>query len=380
MLLHIYQIGYLCCLWLIGLSSKQQTVKKVLLVSNKIFHYRIPIYNFFYQEFKKHAIELSVIANEIQPESAESVRFPCSIVPFNIFKYCNFIDKTQPDAIIFFLHLKDKVLWPVLYYARIKHIPLIKWGHMLNTKDLHNKLKNKLFDHIHNMSDAIIAYSDDEKRHLQSKNLLKVFVAYNTINFNILPAIIPSKEDLRSKYNIPYKNVILFVARITQPKRLDILLEMFSLHSMPDIGLVIVGPGMPDTYQHIIDKNKNVKYLGAIYDHVQINEIYKMADLVCIPGSNGLGVNQAMYWGLPVVTIASEEHCPEITYVVNDRNGYCVNSKEELREKILYLCKNPSHLKQLSLHAAEDIRNNASIEKMFEGFLKAVNFATNRFA
>ncbi|WPP50285.1 glycosyltransferase family 4 protein [Catalinimonas niigatensis] len=353
-------------------------MKKVLLISNKVFHYRIPIYNFFYNKFKEHSIELSLLTNEIQDANNEKIEFPCLNEPFSPIKYCAIINEIKPDAIIFFLHLKDKVLWPILYYAKFKNIPLIKWGHMVNLKDQHNKFKVMLFDHIHNISAAIIAYSDDQKKFLKTKNLSKVFVAYNTIHFNIFPSISSPKKDLRKKYGVSYENVVLFVGRITEVKRLDILLDIFSNYEIPNTGLVIVGPNMSDAYQKIIDKQNNITYLGAIYDHNQINEIYSMSDIFCIPGTNGLSVNHAMFWGLPIITIASEVHSPEITYLIDGQNGYLVNSEEELKDKIQYLFENKFHLKQLSLNAANDIRKNASIENMFEGFLKAVNFVTDK--
>jgi len=48
----------------------------------------------------------------------------------------------------------------------------------------------------------------------------------------------------------------------------------------------------------------NTTYLGEIHDpqNVKISKIFSMSDIFCIPGHVGLGLNQAMYWGLPTVT------------------------------------------------------------------------------
>ena len=41
-------------------------MKKILLISNYVFHYRITIYNHFYDEFKKLGYEFHVLSNQYQ--------------------------------------------------------------------------------------------------------------------------------------------------------------------------------------------------------------------------------------------------------------------------------------------------------------------------
>ena len=48
-----------------------------------------------------------------------------------------------------------------------------------------------------------------------------------------------------------------------------------------------------------------------------------MADVFAIPGHVGLGLNQAFYFGLPVVT-EEGKHPPEIAYLKPGRNGFMV--------------------------------------------------------
>ena len=80
-------------------------------------------------------------------------------------------------------------------------------------------------------------------------------------------------------------------------------------------------------------------------------------------------MNQAFYWGLPVVTEDSFQS-PEIDNLVNGRNGFMVpaNDVTALKEKLLLLLRNDALRAQLSRNASEDIRREASIETMFSGF------------
>ncbi|QKG80232.1 glycosyltransferase family 4 protein [Tenuifilum thalassicum] len=204
---------------------------------------------------------------------------------------------------------------------------------------------------------------------------MKTFIAYNTIDFNSIPDIKLNNDEIKKKYKITYEKVVLFTGRIQERKRLDILLDIFSnLITDESIGLVIVGPGMNESFLKIINNSKNIIYLGEIYDIYQINEIYKCSDIFCIPGTNGLGINHALYWGLPVITLKTVWHNPEIFYLKNGVNGYLVNDKYELKDKICYLFKNPDELNKMKRNAKKIIIREANVEKMFMGFYQAINY------
>ena len=69
---------------------------------------------------------------------------------------------------------------------------------------------------------------------------------------------------------------------------------------------------------------------------------------------------------------------PEIQYLKPGRNGFIVgeNDLPGLKEKMLYLLDNDSVRAEFSRNAREDILKDASIEEMFLGFRKAVEFAS----
>jgi glycosyltransferase involved in cell wall biosynthesis len=156
------------------------------------------------------------------------------------------------------------------------------------------------------------------------------------------------------------------------------LIEIF--HELPrnDIGLVIVGSGLPENFKQRLNP-KNTRYLGEVHDpeNRAISRIFKMADICSIPGHVGLGLNQAFYWGLPMVTEAGLQP-PEFFYLQNGRNGFTVPEDDvtALKEKLLYLADNEAVLQQFSQNARADIREHGSIEGMFQGFQNCVNYAT----
>jgi glycosyltransferase involved in cell wall biosynthesis len=99
-----------------------------------------------------------------------------------------------------------------------------------------------------------------------------------------------------------------------------------------------------------------------------------MADVCSIPGHVGLGLNQALFWGLPMVTEEGNQP-PEIEYLRDGDNGFIVaeDDREALRDRLLFLLDNDQERRRMSLNAREGILANASIDRMFNGFLSCVS-------
>ena len=165
-------------------------------------------------------------------------------------------------------------------------------------------------------------------------------------------------------------------------KRVDHLIEVFRTIDRADIGLVLVGSGLSDELRARLN-GRNTIYLGELQDEndLQISKLCKMADVCAIPGHVGLGLNQAFYWGLPVVT-EEDDHPPEVFYLIDGRNGFMVTRDDlaELRERLLLLLDNDRLRSEFSSHAREHILREASIEGMFSGFKASVDHMTRKSA
>lgn len=339
-------------------------------------HYRVSNYNYFARRFKEFGWEFIVRSNELQKNNPHPLKFDFKEIPFEFFKYKKEIEQINPDAVILFMLLKDFITWLLIHWLKIKRIPVVYWNKGINL-EVHNPyIRNQFFYYIHNICDGIILYSKKEMEHIKKKNRHKVSIANNTINFEDYPEIKNSKEQIKQEFGIPFDKVVLFVGRMRKLKKVDHIIEIFHSINIKGIGLVIVGDDMNENISEIINK-ENTMYLGEIYDpqHLKISKLFKMADLFCIPGDVGLGLNQAFYWGLPVVTEDSPFQPPEIHYLNNGRNGYLVpnNDLGALKDKILYLLENDALREEFSRNAISDIFKNASIENMFLGFKNCID-------
>lgn len=352
--------------------------RNVLLVSNRVMHYRVSVYNFFWREFKRHGWEFSVMADRLQATNRNRVEFKLSLIPFKFQDYRRAILKSKPDVVILFLHLKDFIIWPLLHWLKLRRIPVVFWTKTRNLDAPDDTVRNALFSYVHHLCDGLILYTENLLSFVPEKERHKAFVANNTINFHDFPDVSETKEEIKHELGIPFRKVVLFAGRIGEEgnrKKVDHLISIFRGLERDDLGLVIVGSGMSNDLQSQINP-KNTIYLGEVHDpqNLQISRIFKMADICSIPGHVGLGINQAFYFGLPMVTEEGKQP-PEIGYLRPGRNGFMVpeDDVDALREKILFLADNDEARAQFSAHARKDILDHASVESMFEGFLKCVD-------
>jgi glycosyltransferase involved in cell wall biosynthesis len=218
---------------------------------------------------------------------------------------------------------------------------------------------------------------------LKPANRQKAAPANNTINFQDIPHVPETREQIKAEFGLPFKKFILFAGTMGvggERKKVEQLIEIFRDIDVEDYGLAIVGSGMPEAVKQRINP-KNTRYFGALHDpkDLQISKLFKAADLFVVPGHIGLGLNQAFYWGLPVVTAAGNQP-PEIHLLKSGRNGFMVpeNDVVELKQKILKLLGDDRLWSEFSTNARNDVHGEASTEGMFQGFWSAVNIAAAR--
>jgi glycosyltransferase involved in cell wall biosynthesis len=358
---------------------------RVLLVSNRVMHYRVSVYNYFHKRFRELGCEFSVIADCLQEQNQKPPQFGLRELPFNFFSYTKAISESRPDAVILFMRLKDLMIWPLIHWLKLRKIPFALWTKGGNWDAKESRVRYHLFNYAHGLSDGLILYSKTCREFVKPRFHAKTFVANNTINFEDFPPIPQSKQEIKKEFGIPFDKVVLFVGRMGAGKgrkRIDHLIEIFRGLDRKDIGLVLVGSGLSEELKARMNR-QNTLYLGEVHDaqNLRISKLFKMADLCAIPGHVGLGLNQAFFWGLPVIT-EEGEHPPEIGYLKSGRNGFIVPGDDlaALTDRMLYLLENDKVRAEFSRHARQDILEEASIEKMFSGFKDCMRHLTGRGA
>jgi len=350
--------------------------RTVLFCHQKLLFYRVPVYNKLSEALARHGLKLVVWPLGIHP-AGYTVRFETLSLPLTLHNYVRVLRKLRPAFVMCFLNRRDVGLFlytviPLL--ARLSGAESIYYGHGLNLNRKGKASEIILSNTLHFLFNKIILYSPNELRYLWKIHRRRVSIAYNTLDLKGRRALVKTpKQVLRGKLGFKESFVVLFCGRIEPRKRLDVLLDLFSgpLADRKDMALAVVGPGLTPPIAARMKRCPRVRYFGAVYDPAACAEIFAAADVFCIPGHLGLGLVEAFFWGLPVLTM-TEEHAPEAYYLHPGENGFVCRDPADLARTLQRLASEPDLLEKLSRNARATYESEAKLERMLAGYLKAL--------
>jgi glycosyltransferase involved in cell wall biosynthesis len=352
-------------------------MKNILLLHPPLLFYKVRIYNLLYQRLLKQGYKLHVWSIHIQ-EGSEPVLFPIIDKAMTIKNYILIVRKYGISIQINILSKELRIICFYCFsilYGKMVDIKSIYYGHGVDLAKRNNVLKVMIQNIFHVLFDKILLYSMDQCKYLWKNNRTKCFIANNTLLLDGYAEHEESKKaHIKARWGISENYIVLFAGRISERKKFHIFLEMFNRYfeGFNQIAFVVVGPDMKKEHSEKICGKDNFYYLGPIYDISRMNEIFYISDIFCVPGSLGLGIVEAMYWGLPVLTM-DVFHGPEAMYIKNGYNGFISKNMHELAKMIVYLFLNRTLLSVLGANARATIRDEAGIEKMFSGFYEVLS-------
>jgi glycosyltransferase involved in cell wall biosynthesis len=349
-------------------------MRNILLLYPNMLFYKVSIFNKLSEYLEKNGFKLTIWYRSINDPNGECNFSIIKDTSFTIKNYKEIIRKEKIDIIINILFISDP---GILFYcasiftARILKIPIIYYGHGINKQKV-QRWRIFLYNLTYFLFDGIILYSPGEKSYLWKRFHSKITCANNTLDISETH-IKESKNFIKSKFNIRESKIILTTGRLQPRKKIDLLCDIFIENFKDsDIAWVLVGPDLDSQIRKTIEPLHNVYYLGPIYEKKKMAEIFSIADIYCVPGTLGLGIVEAFYWGIPVVTM-SVNHGPEGFYLKNGRNSLIADTKQELKNMVMELLFNDERRREFSIYAKKVYNEEATLEKMFEGFKLQLN-------
>lgn len=343
------------------------------MISNHVFHYRQKVYNYFFDAFHKDGFEFHVMSDSFQ-EAGYEHRFIMHEARLNMKGCKGTIQEIRPDVVIMFLRLKDMVQIPLMHYCKSHGVKVIFWNKGLSDEDPNNVIKKMLYHHIHNHCDALITYTPDMKANFQKKNWNKLFIAYNTVNCSDIDKKKYDRQAIKKKYEIKENRVVLYVSRFRPSKKPEALID--ALQNIPDVAVVYMGEGITGSIQKRIDSLSNVYYVGQKYGE-EGNEIWAIGDVFSIPVNCGLGINEAIFWGMPIVTMQGFQP-PEIYYLKEGKTGYIAKDEGEYQSRLLSLVYNNDELERMKAECIKEYHDESDIQNMYQGFIDAIHFCESK--
>lgn len=212
----------------------------------------------------------------------------------------------------------------------------------------------------------------------------KVTVWYSGVDTTGLPpAWSPEgkrmRAELRGRYGLDHKKVLLFAGRILRKKGVHVLLEAFLIlaREMSDLALVILG----GNWTGDLGENAYLRYLHSLCEPVadrvvftgfvapqEIHRYYLSADLFICPSQwqepLGRVHYEAMAAGLPIVTMARGG----ITEIIRDgSNGVVVQdyrNPEALARAVRMLLERPDQASAMAKRARRDVEAKFSFHRV----------------
>lgn len=253
------------------------------------------------------------------------------------------IERLRPDIVVCMGHVGNISHWQLLRLRRTYGYKLVVWqcGYEYNP----GRAKALLLRNFVPKFDHHLAYHSNARAYVIQHGARpeQVTLMHNTIDESRI-VLIP-KTEARRLLNLRHpeiagRKILLFVGAVLVEKRIETILSALGLMKRPDIVFVLVGDGnhLPAIKAICSDRN-DVVLTGSIIDGVGL--YFDAAEVYLLPGTGGLGINEAMAHRLPVIAGFADGSTDDL--VIDGENGYRLRdgSASELAERLQRLLDTP---------------------------------------
>jgi len=187
--------------------------------------------------------------------------------------------------------------------------------------------------------DYMFAVSNANKKIIEDRYNREVVLLHNGVDINLFKKDENIRYEMRKKYNLENKKVLLSIGRIVGWKGHKLVIKI--LPELKEFVYVVIGKG--ENLENLkklakkLDVKDRVLFLGEI-DNKELYKSINMADLFIQPsiGHEAFGITlvEALSCGVPVI---ASRNGGMIDIIKDGENGFLfeINNKEDLKKKIL---------------------------------------------
>ncbi len=230
--------------------------------------------------------------------------------------------------------------------------------------------------------DAFCYFGKNGKRHLLNYNIPedRTFFAPHSVDSALFHAQSSKFSRTNSRRFLGISDdetVLLFCGKLIPLKMPQLILDAVERLEMKDkLALIVVGDGpLRASFEERASTLFGQRlYMAGFVNQSKLGRYYSAADIFILPSEYetwGLVVNEAMYFGLPVI-VSNRVGChPDL--VIEGKTGYvfAANDANDLAEKISLAAEDRRSLKRMGENAARHI-GDYSTERGVQGILQAI--------
>lgn len=347
-------------------------MKRVLFIFDKVAHYHRELFQSLEQELLSHGVELHLLSGQASANAVGRVGLKNAVVKleskfgFKEYRLGSYtfrmqsgvlekIREIKPDVVVNMCHVGNATHWRIIGFKKISGFKLAAWqcGYEYHP----GRLKGWLLNRFVPRYDHHLAYHSNARDYALSHGARadQITVMHNTINEEKI-ATLPKDEAralLVGKHpEIGDRKIILFVGAVLAEKRIEVILQALDRMKRNDAVLVLVGDGehLPVIRQLCAERD-DVVITGSIVEGV--GPYFDAAELYVLPGTGGLGINEAMAHRLPIVSGFADGSADDL--VVDGENGFRLreNTPAELAEKMAAILDNPELARRMGERSRE---------------------------
>ena len=335
-------------------------MKRVLFILDRAAHYHVDLLRALEARLRDSALELHLASGVVDAGATGRVGFDGSILA-NEHRYeyterpvrdrtfrrvrglGRLVAQVSPQVVICTAHVGNLSHWWLALNRRRLGIRLVAWqcGYMYRDSAFKRWLLRRFvprFDHQ-------LAYHSNARDYAlrHGATTSQVTVMHNTINERRIQPL-PKDEALalvRAMHpEIGARKIVLFVGALLEEKRVEIIFGALDLLRRDDLVLLVVGDGPHrGALQGAAAARDDVVFAGAVVDGV--GPYFDAATMFVMPGTGGLGLNEAMAHGLPMLSGYADGSADDL--VIDGETGYRLRdgSAAELATRMRELLLNP---------------------------------------
>jgi glycosyltransferase involved in cell wall biosynthesis len=204
----------------------------------------------------------------------------------------------------------------------------------------------------------------------------RIFVTRNSPDTDAMSRI---EAELLASEELPQRGPyrLLHVGRLVASKRVDLLLQAMPrvCARIPDAELVIVGDGPErEAFEREAARlgiSRAVRFMGAVYDPLELGRHFLSASLFVLPGLGGLSINEAMFYGLAIICASGDG--TEKFLVREGYNGsfFRADDRTSLGDTIVRLLSDQQELKKMGARSREIIDREVNIGTVIREYRRA---------
>lgn len=360
---------------------------RILFIFDRVAHYHRDLFKALERDLDARGIELHLLSGYASGQGVGRVGVREQVVKreskyvfreFNVGSYvCRIqlgvtakIREIDPDVVVNMCHVGNVTHWKIAALKRRLGFILVAW--QCGFEYHPGPLKNFLLRRFIPLYDYHLAYHSNARDYAlhHGARAEQVAVMHNTINEEkivLLPKDQARAAILAKHPQIGDRKIVLFVGAVLAEKRIEALLQALDIMGRDDVVLVLVGDGEHmSTIRRLSAARHDVVLTGAIIDGV--GPYFDAADLYVLPGTGGLGLNEAMAHGLPIVSSYADGSADDL--VIDGENGFRLphNTPHEIAQKIEIILDDP----ELALRMGERSRALITGRFAFRGFVDRI--------